>query len=189
MAKRKIAEPKPKIPKRKSWSKLKPGDKHYNKGRPAAKLPSTEEAIFRLAEIDCTYAEIAAVLGITVQSLAKTYTQIIKAGREHGKQSLKRAQFKTALKGNPQMLIWLGKQRLGQRDKVDNSHSIVDPIKAMSQEELEREIKHLEQFKLPEPESKKDAKLIEGAEDADHDIPEGEVIDVLAEPVPQDDES
>jgi len=184
MAKRKPVEPKPKIPKRKSWSKLKPGDKHYNKGRPATKLPSTEEAIFRLAEIDCTYAEIAAVLGITVQSLAKTYAQIIKAGREHGKQSLKRAQFKTALKGNPQMLIWLGKQRLGQRDKVDNSHSIVDPIKTMSQEELEREIKHLEQFKLPESENS-GAPQIESASDN----PEGEVIDVLAEPVPQDDES
>lgn len=188
MAKRKIAEPKPKIPKRKTWSKRPPGAK-FRGGRPATKLPPTEEAIFRMAEIDCTYQEISAVLGITVTALSKSYSDIIKAGREHGKQSLKRAQFKTALKGNPQMLIWLGKQRLGQRDKVDNSHSIVDPIKAMSQEELEREIKHLEQFKLPEPESKKDAKLIEGAEDADHDIPEGEVIDVLAEPVPQDDES
>ena len=38
------------------------------------------------------------------------------------KVSIKRKQFELAMQGNVQMLIWLGKQHLGQKDKpVDNS--------------------------------------------------------------------
>lgn len=43
--------------------------------------------------------------------------------REGGKRSLRRTQFKAALEGNPQLLIWLGKQYLGQSDKSEVEHS------------------------------------------------------------------
>jgi hypothetical protein len=33
--------------------------------------------------------------------------------------SLKRKQFQVAMRGNPALLIWLGKQYLGQSDKLE----------------------------------------------------------------------
>jgi hypothetical protein len=39
-------------------------------------------------------------------------------GREALKQSLRRAQLTVALNGNPTMLIWLGKQYLGQSENT-----------------------------------------------------------------------
>ena len=37
-------------------------------------------------------------------------------GRLVGRTSIRRAQYKAALDGNPTMLIWLGKQLLGQKE-------------------------------------------------------------------------
>jgi hypothetical protein len=42
-------------------------------------------------------------------------------GREDVKMSLRRAQLQLALNGNPTMLIWLGKQLLGQQDAPTNA--------------------------------------------------------------------
>lgn len=39
---------------------------------------------------------------------------------QKGDSLLRAAQFKNALSGNTSMQIWLGKQRLDQRDKTDN---------------------------------------------------------------------
>ena len=47
--------------------------------------------------------------------------------------SLRRAQYQKALDGNPTMLIWLGKQILGQRERVDIDLNA--SIAAMSPEE------------------------------------------------------
>ena len=40
-------------------------------------------------------------------------------GRGMGKSSLRRAQFKYALRGSHSLLIFLGKNLLGQKDKMD----------------------------------------------------------------------
>ena len=37
--------------------------------------------------------------------------------------SIRRKQAEVAMAGNVTMLIWLGKQRLGQRDRFDTEHS------------------------------------------------------------------
>ena len=46
--------------------------------------------------------------------------KIVEEGREYGRASIRRAQFKLLNDGNATMAIWLGKQYLGQRDRVDN---------------------------------------------------------------------
>ena len=56
-------------------------------------------------------------------TLQRNFGAAIKRGREHGKQSLKRMQFKAAEEGNAALLIWLGKQYLGQKDKVETEHT------------------------------------------------------------------
>lgn len=47
--------------------------------------------------------------------------EAIERGQGKGRASLRRAQFLAALKGDRTMLIWLGKQLLGQTDKVENT--------------------------------------------------------------------
>ena len=83
-------------------------------GRPRAKIDP--DAVLVLARIHCTQAEIAAVLGCSVDTLARRFADTIKKGQDEGKASLRRMQYKAASDGNPTMLIWLGKQLLGQHE-------------------------------------------------------------------------
>ncbi len=73
-----------------------------------------------LAKIQCTQEEIAEVLGISVRTLQrdKQFCRIYKKGMDAGRMSLRRLQYKSAESGNVTMQIWLGKQYLGQSDKV-----------------------------------------------------------------------
>jgi AraC-like DNA-binding protein len=79
------------------------------------------EQVRKLAAIDCSYDEMAAIVGCNPSTLTRRFAQAIEKGRQEGCASLKRKQFETAMAGNPTMLIWLGKQRLGQTDKQQNS--------------------------------------------------------------------
>jgi hypothetical protein len=83
------------------------------------------EAIKRLARIGCTRKEIAAMLDIDVTTLYlherrnPLISDIIEKGLEQGRAHLRRWQHKAARRGQNAMLIWLGKQLLGQTEKVD----------------------------------------------------------------------
>jgi hypothetical protein len=86
-----------------------------------------------MAQIHCTQEEIAEVLGISVRTLQRRakFCRIYKKGREKGKASVRRMQFKSAEKGNVTMQIWLGKQILGQRDTLminTQDDSVADPL-------------------------------------------------------------
>jgi hypothetical protein len=90
-------------------------------GRPRKEIDWDE--VRRLAEIQCTQEEVASVLGVALSTL-KQYPQfsaIHKEGSEAGRKSLRRLQWDKANSGNTAMLIWLGKQYLGQRDRVDHT--------------------------------------------------------------------
>lgn len=79
-----------------------------------------------LCEIQATGEECAAVLGIdydTLNNILKrekdcTFTEYFRQKRAPGKITLRRSQFKEAVKGNAAMLIWLGKNWLDQSDTV-----------------------------------------------------------------------
>src|SRR5882757_7160429 len=73
----------------------------------------------RLAAIQCTHVEIASALGVSVDTLTRDrhFADVYKRGAESGRKSLRRMQFESALKGNVTMMIWLGKQYLGQSDQ------------------------------------------------------------------------
>lgn len=81
--------------------------------------PIDEELLKKLCTILCTDSEMAAILGVSVDTLVNRYSDRIKEWKEGGKMSLRRAQYQLAMKGNMGMLIWLGKQHLGQSDKND----------------------------------------------------------------------
>lgn len=87
-------------------------------GRPKKEIDY--EAVEKLANIQCTQEEIASFLELSVRTLQRDeeFCRLYKKGKENGKMSLRRMQFKIAEK-NPTMAIWLGKQYLGQRDNLD----------------------------------------------------------------------
>lgn len=61
--------------------------------------------------------------------LRTNYRDIVQRGREQGKQRLRLVQLKSALGGNVVMMIWLGKQILGQRDKHEISGPDGGPVR------------------------------------------------------------
>ena len=87
-------------------------------GRPKKEIDYT--TVEKLANIQCTQDEIASFLGISTRTLQRDeqFMELFNRGRENGKMSLRRMQWKHAEKSVP-MAIWLGKQYLGQRDKVE----------------------------------------------------------------------
>jgi len=95
----------------------KPTDKPKRRGRPRKQVD--EKTLRALAKINCTREEMAAVLGVSTDTLARNYAELIKEESANGKMSLRRMQWKKALEGNITMLIWLGKNELGQRDQPE----------------------------------------------------------------------
>ncbi len=91
----------------------------------------------RLAGLQCTEVEIAAYFRVSERAVKKAlakpeFREAWERGKHTGLISLRRAQFQAAVEGkNPTMLIWMGKQLLGQRDIQAIEHSGPDggPIK------------------------------------------------------------
>jgi hypothetical protein len=73
----------------------------------------------RLAKIMCTNEEIASIVGCSSDTLERRFAVPIKEGRDRSRACLRRMQLKAAKMGNVSMLIWLGKQFLGQSEKVE----------------------------------------------------------------------
>jgi len=86
-------------------------------GRPRKDINLDE--LEKLASLQCTYEELAAFFDCDKSTLSKNkdYSTRIAKGREKGKMSLRRSQFKLAER-NAAMAIWLGKQYLGQRENT-----------------------------------------------------------------------
>ena len=90
-------------------------------------------AVEKLASIQCTEEEIAQFLEVSVRTLQRDeeFCRVFKKGKENGKMSLRRIQFKLAEKSYA-MAIFLGKQYLGQKDIVENqvtNNGILDELK------------------------------------------------------------
>jgi hypothetical protein len=73
--------------------------------------------------INCTDKEIAHCLGVHEATLIRRkkqdseFAETLERARSTGRMSLRRKQFEKANAGSDTMLIWLGKQLLGQRDR------------------------------------------------------------------------
>ncbi len=89
------------------------------KGRKQIDIDPVE--IERLASIGATIEEMAIVLGCSDRTLyRRKFVSAIKKGTALRKISLRRAQYKSAIdQNNVTMQIWLGKQDLGQTDKIE----------------------------------------------------------------------
>lgn len=99
-------------------------------GRPRKELTDEDfQRLVAMIRIQCTQDEICGVFGMTAETLNTrleergegSFSTLYKRHQDEGKASLRRSQWKLADAGNPTMLIWLGKQVLGQRDSMDLS--------------------------------------------------------------------
>lgn len=80
-----------------------------------------EKQVEKLASYGLTNKEIAEALGYDDTTLKRKFENFLTKGKANLRQRLKRKQIDVALGGNVSMLIWLGKQYLGQSDKLDEN--------------------------------------------------------------------
>lgn len=85
------------------------------------------EQLDKLCAIQCTGEECASILGMDYDTLNNRlkedgfggFSDYFTLKSATGKMSLRRRQYTLAEEGNPTMLIWLGKQWLGQSEKKE----------------------------------------------------------------------
>jgi len=118
-------------------------------GRPRKEID--QRTFEELCKIQCTLTEIAGVLRVSEDTVERwcerTYdegfAEVYKKHSAGGKSSLRRQQFALAMKGNATMLIWLGKQYLGQTDRTDRTEGDVsdEELNAAVEDWIDRKIK------------------------------------------------
>lgn len=99
-------------------------------GRP--KIHVDEEALRRLCQIHATLVECAAFFRVSEDTIERrckelgyaNFAEFRDENRAVGNVSLRRKQWQLAMNGDKTMLIWLGKNLLGQTDKAEqvNEH-------------------------------------------------------------------
>lgn len=86
------------------------------------------EEITKLARLGCSIEEMSDWFQVPRETIKYNFSDLIAKGRSETKQSLRRAQIALALKGNATMLIWLGKNMLGQQENpINNEENIILP--------------------------------------------------------------
>jgi len=95
-------------------------------GRDKTVIPPEE--VYKLAQLGCKDTEISEWFGIDSNTLRYNFSAELSKGRAALNISLRRAQINTALSGSAVMLIWLGKQYLGQSDNpIDSADTQILP--------------------------------------------------------------
>ena len=101
-------------------------------GRPKSQIDLG--VIERGASIGCSRDELAALCGFARSTFYKylaedpAVQEAIDRGASKGQATLRRLQWKGAEEGNATMLVWLGKQLLGQRDSIAHTGGDGGPI-------------------------------------------------------------
>jgi hypothetical protein len=89
---------------------------------PNQKVVDPDE-VYRLSGIGCTMEEMAHFFGIDRETLKYNFLPYIQRANSELYMRLRTKQIEVALDGNPTMLIWLGKNMLGQSDNPTNVDS------------------------------------------------------------------
>ena len=93
-----------------------------------------KEQVEKLSALGCTNTEIASFFGCEDSLISKSYSRNVTKGKEKGKIRLRQMQWKSAERGSVPMLIWLGKQVLGQTDRQEVE--VIRPISEVLFDEL-----------------------------------------------------
>lgn len=111
------------------------------KKKPGRKqLDITDAQVQKLASFGLTNKEIAEYFGCEDSSIGNKFRLTLIKGRTNLKLKLKKKQIAIALSGNVSMLIWLGKQYLGQSDKTETDSTLTvqesDALKNLAKAEI-----------------------------------------------------
>jgi hypothetical protein len=94
------------------------------------------QQVDKMCEIHCTGEEQASILGVDYDTLNAAckrdkgigFSDYFKQKSSGGKMSLRRRQYTSAMDGNTTMLVWLGKNWLGQSDMPEPEPQDLPPI-------------------------------------------------------------
>lgn len=86
---------------------------------PALKIELSPEIVTALASAGLTQVEVAAACKCSQDTIQRHYLEAYNIGKANLCAGLRKKQTELALKGNITMLIWLGKNLLGQSDKLE----------------------------------------------------------------------
>ena len=75
----------------------------------------------KLASLGCTNKEISEFFVCSADLLEKSYSEFLTKGRAEQRIRLRQLQWQSAEKGNVVMQIFLGKNMLGQQDKIEQT--------------------------------------------------------------------
>ena len=120
-------------------------------GRGENKKVIDPKEVEKLAKLWCTIEEMSDFFGVARETFAYNFKDIIVKARSETKQRLRQAQLKVALEGNVTMLIWLGKNILGQME----SPELFEAQPELTQEQIDERIAKL--LKLNEKSTISDA--------------------------------
>lgn len=81
------------------------------------------DEVYKLAALGCTVEEMSEWFQVNANTLKYNFSDYIAKGRAQLKYRLRRAQIHAALNGNPTMLVWLGKNILGQSDNPTDTEA------------------------------------------------------------------
>lgn len=95
-------------------------------GRPIKQID--KDHFEKLCGIMCTLDDISGWFDCSPDTIERwckktyqeTFADVYKKKSSNGKVSLRRKQYEIAMQGNVTLLIWLGKQHLGQMDKLSH---------------------------------------------------------------------
>jgi len=117
-------------------------------GRPRIEFNLGE--VEKLGVLHCTESDMAAFFNCSRETICdhmvndEAFSTAFNKGKGNGNISLRRVQFKRALAGNVKLLIWLGKQYLGQKDKIEQTNRDMD-LSHLTDDELKEELRGFEQ--------------------------------------------
>lgn len=90
-------------------------------GRNKTVIP--EEEFYKLAALHSSWKELSDWFSVPVGTLRDNFADLYEKATTETKQKLRRAQLDLAMKGDRVMLIWLGKNILGQAESPVNTES------------------------------------------------------------------
>jgi hypothetical protein len=108
-------------------TKAKDTIKTQSMGRPTKEVDT--KVIASLSQIGCTQEEIGSVVGISARTLQRRFADLVAENKNIGRASLRKKLWSKAMRGqgNDKLLIWLSKQELNMRDKIE-TQNIVEPL-------------------------------------------------------------
>jgi transcriptional regulator with XRE-family HTH domain len=78
-----------------------------------------KNSVEELAARGCTIEEIAGILGVNRDTVSDNFSAEVARGRNRLAEQLRGRQVDLAMNGSVPLLIWLGKQYLGQSDRQE----------------------------------------------------------------------